>query len=240
MKIKIGFVIADEMEFIPIRQICEELKGAITKLSGDEMAEFNITESGRTIQISAVRCGIGKVNAAAAAAFLISHGCQMIINSGLSGGISGVQRGEYTAGTKYIEHDFDLTPIGYKEYAKPGQEYIYSSDDYLLDIYTSIDGMIPGVMVCGDSFICSEEKRTHLKNSLQAVSCDMESAAVASVCFKAQIPFISVRRISDDAGDDAHSSYTQMNDLAERDLVDVVMTGIAKILKSDIFWTENS
>ena len=44
-----------------------------------------------------------------------------------------------------------------------------------------------------------------------ATTCDMETAAVASVCDMAGIPYLSVRRVSDDAGDDAYASYSEMN-----------------------------
>ena len=39
----------------------------------------------------------------------------------------------------------------------------------------------------------------------------METAAIASVCDMADIPYLSIRRVSDDAGDDAYSNYKEMN-----------------------------
>ena len=39
----------------------------------------------------------------------------------------------------------------------------------------------------------------------------METAAIASVCDMANIPYLSLRRVSDDAGDDAYASYSEMN-----------------------------
>ena len=39
----------------------------------------------------------------------------------------------------------------------------------------------------------------------------METAAIASVCDMANIPYLSLRRVSDDAGEDAYSNYSEMN-----------------------------
>lgn len=224
---KIGLVIADIQEYAPIDELCLKLGGTVTQSFGDKLSRMVISCGEKEYELYAVLCGIGKVNAAAATAYLIASGCDAVINSGLSGGISSVRRGDYTVGTSYVEHDFDVTPLGYKHAEKPDQnEYIYRPDDRLLSAYTSVSGIVPGVMVCGDSFVCSDEQRAALKEEFGAVSCDMESAAVASVCHKAGVPFIAVRRISDDAGNDAYASYTDMNSLAEDKLINVVLMGL--------------
>ncbi len=228
---KIGLVIADIQEYVPIDELCRKHGGEVSLLYGDKLSVFDLECEGRAVKISAVLCGIGKVNAAAATAYLIASGCDAIINSGLSGGISSVRRGDYTIGTRYVEHDFDVSPLGYKRSEKPDQDkYIYEADRDLFEAYLSLGGIVPGVMVCGDSFISSDDDRKRLKEDFGAVSCDMESAAVASVCFKAGVPFIAVRRISDDAGNDAAASYTEMNTLAEDKLVSVVIKGILNLI----------
>lgn len=70
---------------------------------------------------------------------------------------------------------------------------------------------VHGTAVCGDRFICNASDRDFLRETFGATTCDMETAAVASVCNMANIPYLSVRRVSDDAGDDAYSSYKAMN-----------------------------
>lgn len=228
----IGLVIADVQEYEPVNVLCKKLGGIISEQYGDKLSVFEYEKDGNSVKISAVLCGIGKVNAAAATAYLISsEGCDAIINSGLSGGISSVRRGDYTVGTEYIEHDFDVSPLGYKRGIKPDQDcYIYQPDKALFKAYEKINGIISGVMVCGDQFIGSDEAKKQLKSDFKAVSCDMESAACASVCHKAKVPFVAVRRISDDAGDMAADSYTEMNNLAEDKLINVVFMGIDNIL----------
>ena len=68
------------------------------------------------------------------------------------------------------------------------------------------------------------------------MSCDMESAAVAYVCDLAGIPFAAIRRISDDAGNDAADSYTDMNNLREDVLIDLLIEAVEKFFNYNILW----
>ena len=54
------------------------------------------------------------------------------------------------------------------------------------------------------------------------MSCDMETAAIAYVCEYSDTPFLSVRRVSDDAGNDAKNAYRAMNTSDETLLYDYV------------------
>ena len=105
---KIGIIVADSDEFAPLEERIK--KGGYTEKSflKRKILEFNMCGT----QISAILCGIGKVNAAAAAAHMVDTGCDIILNYGLSGGISGIRRGELCLCTEFLEHDFDLTSIG--------------------------------------------------------------------------------------------------------------------------------
>ena len=206
--LKIGVVVADKDEFGPFEE-------AVAKYHAEDFELFNkkaITFMFGGARVYAVHCGIGKVNAAIAATHLADMGCRCILNYGLSGGISGVKRGQLCIPNRFLEHDFDLTTIGYKPCEKPGQKYIYDVDKELFEAVCGIfSDSASGTAVCGDRFICNDEDRKFLKETFDAVSCDMETAAIASVCDMAGIPFLSLRRISDDAGDDAASSYKEMN-----------------------------
>ena len=203
---KIGIIVADIDEYKPFVKEIEKYCPQKYDYFKNEGVKFNLQGT----EVICVHCGIGKVNAAAAAAVL-SKECDLILNFGLSGGISGVRKGEISFPDKYLEHDFDLTMIGYKPCEKPGQQYIYSADEKLLALAKEILSGVSGTAVCGDRFICNESERAFLKETFNAVSCDMETAAIASVCHFAEIPFIAIRRISDDAGDDAAQSYAEMN-----------------------------
>ena len=196
---KIGIVIADSDEFLPLEHKMGELDGREIKVCSRKAYEFSIGDA----SVIAVLCGIGKVNAAVAATALAEQGVDILLNCGLSGGISGVGRGELTAPDRFLEHDFDLTGLGYKRCEKPSQEYIYDADKTLLEQFKSVcPGVKTGTAVSGDCFVSNQKLRDELKTEFSAMSCDMETAAIAYVAAAYGIKFASLRKISDDAGND--------------------------------------
>ena len=90
-----------------------------------------------------------------------------------------------------------------------------------------------GTCVTGDSFICDEVIRDRLKEKFSAMSCDMETAAIAYVCDSAEIPFLALRRISDDAGADAYENYNEMNISEETVLSDYILLFIKALIDSN-------
>lgn len=222
----VGIVIADSDEYRPLEEMMGELGGKEIKIAGRKSHEFYVGNC----RVVSVLCGIGKVNAAVATTALAEQGAEIILNCGLSGGISGISKNEITVPDKFLEHDFDLTGIGYKLCQKPGQEYIYSSDAELSKMIASrFENAKIGTAVSGDCFVSDNDLRTNLKEEFSAMSCDMETAAIAYICSVYCIKFACVRKISDDAGSDAGASYRQINALAEDVLVKAVLSVIADI-----------
>ena len=233
----VGLIIADEMEYVPMRAYAAKYGGRRRDMFGREGHSLLMERDGRSIRVESILCGIGMVNAAAAAAFMVGRQPDYMINTGLSGGIAGISRGEVTLGDKFVEHDFDLRPLGRELGEKPGQDFIYEADAALLAHFAKqYPFMKTGCMVSGDCFVGDEGLRQFLREKWGAMSCDMESAAVAYVCHLAGVGFGAVRRVSDDAGDDAPASYRQMNDKAESALLDLVFGGIAAMFDNDALW----
>lgn len=229
---KIGIVVADGDEYKSLRNKVTKGEYEELEILKREAHKFEIKTEKGAIEVISILCGIGKVNAAAATVCLISMGCDVILNYGLSGGVSGIGRGEITIPNRFLEHDFDLQVLGYKPCEKPSQPtYIYNADDELLTLAKSI---IPnakcGTAVTGDSFICDDTVRVNLANTFGAMSCDMETAAIAYVCEYCDIPFLAVRRVSDDAGSDAKDAYREMNISDETLLYDYIESIIKHII----------
>ena len=223
---KIGIVIADADEFLPLQKKMVSLGGRENTVCGRLAYTFDMGGC----EITAVLCGIGKVNAAAAASALAERGTEILLNCGLSGGISGVARGDICIPERFLEHDFDLTGLGYKKCEKPSQKYIYDADGELTAVLKKIFPFAKtGTAVSGDCFVSDDTLRNNLKNDFSAMSCDMESAAIAYVCKMYCIKFACVRKISDDAGAQAGDSYRQINALAEDVLINGILSIIAKI-----------
>ncbi len=201
---KIGIIVADNGEFEPLIQKIGDCKNV--SFFGRDCYEFSL--NGYTVY--AVLSGIGKVNAAAAAMFLYYKNCDIVLNYGYSGGISSVRKGDIVIADSFLEHDFDLVCLGYKLCEKPEQEYIYSADKILTDLLKEICPTAKcGRAVSGDCFVSDDKLRNTLKCEFMATSCDMETAAIASVCHQTGMRFGCIRQISDDAGDDATASYRE-------------------------------
>ncbi len=202
----IGVVIADSDEYTHIpKQLGNDAK---SKNIFGLTAHTALLEckSGK-VRVITICSGIGKVNAAVATV-LIANECDIIINTGLSGGFKGVNKYDLVIGTKFVEHDFDLTAIGYKLGQKPMQDGIIMSDETLnCDIVKKYPTVKTGVFVTGDSFISSGEKHDILEEVFDPIACDMESAAVAAVANRFGKRFVSIRMISDGADDIAATSY---------------------------------
>jgi len=227
--LKIGIIVADIDEYKPLANSIEKGEFSPFSFLGRTGHKFNLS----SVEVISVLCGIGKVNATAAAMHLIDIGCNVIINYGLSGGISGINRGELCLCNRFLEHDFDLTGIGYKPCEKPAQRYIYGSDKSLTELFATILPNVKiGTAVTGDRFVCDDDLRNSLKANFNAMCCDMETAAIAYVCDFAEIPFVCLRRISDDAGAEAVNAYQEMNTSDETLLSDYILKFIELLVET--------
>lgn len=222
-----GFVVADDMEFDPVEKYALEHSGRKYIFNSDKTVEFHVGEN----TVIASLCGIGKVNAAnCAAALIYGRGVKAVFNFGLSGAVSGLRKGDIAVGTKTVEHDFDLTPLGYKPGQKPQEIYEYEPDKRLFDaVCKAADKFVPCVLASGDMFVSSADKKRFLIDNFGAGCCDMESAAIASVCRKADVPFVTFRCISDDADDCAPESYREQNDKKQANLLEIALFAIEQL-----------
>lgn len=170
-----------------------------------------------------VRCSPGKVNAAACAQIMaLKYKPEMIINPGVAGGIGeGIKIGDLVVGTACIQHDMDTSAFGdevgfisglcIKEI--PCDEVI--ADKIKAEAEKIYDGQVlSGIIVTGDQFINSNEKSRQLRDDFSALACEMESGAIAHVCYMNNIPFIALRSISDNGNDDGAMDYMSFCKLA--------------------------
>lgn len=230
----VGVIFADTMEYAPFLDWVKANNSfEETQLFGNDSVELSITNKENCLKIIGVKCGIGKVNAAAATAYLIgSKGADIILNAGLSGAVSGLKREDMVAGESYIECDFDLTAIGYAPGEKcDGQKSLLFADEKLLSYALESEGIIKAPCGTGDLFLSDKEKKEYFKKTFSVKSFDMETGAIASVCDKAGIPMLSLRKISDDADDSSVDDYREMNDRKESCLTELLVNIFYRILK---------
>lgn len=217
---KIGVIIADDFEFLPLKNLAAAYNAQSGEMNKYETLSFSA--DGR--EIVAVKCRIGKTNAAAATAMLIEREKpDCVINIGLSGGVKGVNRGTVFAGTTFQECDFDLRALGRELGEKPDQTYIYQASEDLLSKIPAKYKIRRLKNGTGDFFITKDEMKEDFYNRFGINTFDMETGAIASVCFSCDVPFLSIRKVSDDSEDSAAEDYKQMNDLAETALAEIML-----------------
>ena len=164
-------------------------------------------------QVVAMQCGIGKVNAAMGALTLINHFApDKVINTGVAGGADkAVNVMDIVVGSKVAYHDVwcgPESPLGVVQ----GLPLYYEGDADLLALMPVREDIQVGLICSGDQFINTMEKVDSIKaNFPQALAVDMESAAIAQVCYVRGVSFLSTRVISDSPGA-SHNNTQQYND----------------------------
>lgn len=232
MEKTIGLIFADEMEYAPYLSWAKENGCEEERKFGNDTVTTYLKNEKNALKLIAVKCGIGKSNAAAAAAYLIgAEKADYILNAGLSGAVSHLKREDMIAATSHIECDFDLTAIGYAPGVKADkQRYLYTADETLLSYALQSDGIIAAPTGTGDIFLADKVKKDFYKETFKIEAFDMETAAIASVCDKAEIPFLSLRKISDDADDSSVEDYREMNNRKESCLTELLVNILQRLL----------
>ena len=154
-----------------------------------------------------VKCGMGKVNAGICAHTLINYfGCTRIINTGVAGSLDNqIDIGDIVVSTEAVQHDFDVTAIGFDKGEIPYTEkYAFPADKKMrADAVTAVKESAPDIhvfegRVCsGDQFISEKEQRDKIISDFGGMCCEMEGAAIAQTCYLNQTPFVVIRAISD-------------------------------------------
>uniref|UniRef100_UPI003D0006B5 5'-methylthioadenosine/adenosylhomocysteine nucleosidase n=1 Tax=Alcaligenes faecalis TaxID=511 RepID=UPI003D0006B5 len=166
--------------------------------------------------VVAVVCGVGKVNAAACTQMLISEfAVGSIINIGIAGAVEpSIRPGDIVIANTLVQHDVELQALG----LAPGQvfrldTFDFPADPALLTIAQTAAQQIEGHqvhtgrIVTGDQFIACNDKIQWLSATFNALACEMESGAIAQVCYLNTVPFVCIRSISDNANNEAHMDF---------------------------------
>ena len=168
-----------------------------------------------------VKCGVGKVFAALITQYLADHySLSAVISTGVAGGLApGLSIGDVVVSRDCIHHDMDVRALGFVRGHIPFTDFrIFWGDEALLAkaLGTRLESgpnsnhkVAAGRILTGDQFISGARHETHghLTEELEGDAVDMESAAIAQVCFINGIPFLSVRTLSDKADGTAHVDF---------------------------------
>ena len=205
--------------FLVVAAQQEELDGLFhNQKSVKKVADFYVLENTDFV-IYGIIGGIGKTAMAfRIGSFLQNIAVDEIINIGVAGSISKELKPlEIMIATKSAYHDVDLTPFGKPKGQMSDCPLYFECDKNGLDVARTFN--IPevkfGLIVSGDIFVTKDNLTTDLyENFDNPIACDMESAAVGQCAHIADIPYMIIRAISDDANSEANKNNY------ERTLVD--------------------
>lgn len=216
----LGIIVAMEKELELVKKISEDsypvYKNHIC---------FHICKYGN-LTLALTSSGIGKVNAAVTTMTMIEHfNPAMIISSGVCGGLmrTGMKQGDLVIGSKLRYHDVwcgEPNKPGQIQGSLEVYRSVYGmlmrmssvndgstklADDFQ-DAYSSEVKKVTdnesrvhyGTIVSGDWFVDNMEKARQISSDFpEAVALDMESAAIAQVCYKMEQPSSYIRIVSD-------------------------------------------
>lgn len=160
--------------------------------------------------------GIGKVNAAIGAVELIKRfKPDALINTGVAGGIDTcLNVMDVVAGQRVAYHDVDCGPESALGQVQ-GLPLYYEADKALFDAAMTVTPpehtKLHGGLICsGDQFITNRTQLQTIKDRFtDGLAVDMESGALAQVCYIYKVPFLSFRIISDTPGANNHFDQYQ-------------------------------
>ena len=137
--------------------------------------------------------GVGKVNAAMAAQLLLDRfQVEAILNPGCAGALTDLPVGTVVAAQRCVQHDVDTTLCG----DPPGFVSTVERVDFPCHL-PAVPGLIPGVVASGDWFGRDPDRARTIRRRHRATVCDMESGAIAQVCFRHAVPFAALKSVSD-------------------------------------------
>lgn len=176
-------------------------------------------------EVVCCECGVGKVNAAMSTQIMIDiYHPDVIVNSGIAGSLSGdIRIGDIVISDDCVQHDMDGTeagdPLGQVQFNDEVRTY-FPADKATADKLAAACEAIDGIRVCrgriasGDVFITARERRRRIADHFGALACEMEGAAVATVCYRNDVPFAILRSISDDFNNNDFMDFMQFREIA--------------------------
>ena len=224
---KIGILCASDRELTPFLDQMERVKA-----ENYAMLMFYQGEIGG-MEIVALFCGVCKVNAAIGVQLLIEkYQVAAVINAGTAGAMHpDVRIFDCVVSEECAYHDVEehiLTDF------HPWRDSVwFSADQKLLQAARAAAEKMEytvhfGRMVTGEQFI-ADEGRAEINEKFAPLSTDMETAAMAHVCFAHGVPFLSVRCITDDVLHSGTAHCEQNFDQAAQRARDFVLALLEEI-----------
>lgn len=201
---KIGVMCATSQE---LDHLLEKLANKRTE---EKLMRSFVTGEYAGVTVVAVIGGVGKVNGAITAQELIQEfEVEKLIFTGLAGGLDpSVKIGDVVIGAEILHHDLDMKIMENDQFPGMPTDF-FRGDPELLALCRGLgDNLRFGRIVTGETFITAKE-RDGIIERFHPQCVDMESAAVAQVCWFFGTPLLVIRALSDNADEEVEGAYTE-------------------------------
>lgn len=227
---KIGIIVAMTSEFNLVNVLLEEKHER--HVNGFSFVEGRL--DGKEVVLA--KSGIGKVCAAVGVSEMIrEYSPACIVNTGVAGGIdASLQVMDIVVGGRTVYHDV-WCGEGNAYGQIQGLPAFFEADVRLLRAALSIGSdvrLLNGLICTGDQFITDRVALNKIKDHFpEGFAVDMESCAMAQVCYLYRVPFLSFRIISDTPGrtDDHSLQYREFWTIAPEKSFEVLRQLIARV-----------
>ncbi|MBO7450352.1 MAG: 5'-methylthioadenosine/adenosylhomocysteine nucleosidase [Clostridiales bacterium] len=225
---KIGIICADDNEVIPVIEAME-----VTKITEKAMLKFY---EGKLCgkDVVALYCGVCRVNAAIGTQLLIDmFNVDIVINEGVAGGIDPeVKVFDTVVSTEVTYRDIQEGVL--TDYHPWMKSEWFKSDERLVEIMHEVASSVKtkgtirfGKTLTSEHFV-DDEGRDEIISRFDPLSVDMETAGMAHVCYVNEVPFISIRSITDTAEHSGSANYEENLQEAVLIVRDIVMEFIKR------------
>ena len=226
---RVGIICAGDREvapFLPIICECKTTEKAMLKFY-----EGTINK----VEVVVLFSGVCKVNAAIATQILIdTYHVNTIINAGVAGGMNeDLEIFDTVISTEVAYHD--VAPNILTEFHPWLETVFFKADQGLLSVAKKAVGKLEqnykvfwGRMVTGETFI-ADEGRQKINEQFDPLTVDMETASIAHVCYVNNIPFISVRSITDTASHSGTGHFEENCEMAAGIAKDITVALLSEL-----------
>ncbi len=171
------------------------------------------------VEVVLACCGVGKVNAALCATYLLTVlQCDAILHIGIAGATGdGLKTLDVVLSKELCFHDQDAVMLKYFPKCQ-----FFQADEHLLAMCEKVcqqPGILKGKcrvgrIATGDKYVTDNVTRAKIIETYAPDCVEMEGAATAHVAFAVGKPFLVIRTMSDCANDDTPVTYDNFIELA--------------------------
>ena len=146
--------------------------------------------------------GISKVNAAMAAEILcLKYGVDLILNAGVAGCCTDLPLGTLVVASDLVQHDVDTTavgdPIGLVSTVNQVSFPTWKPERCVELLRAQGFDAVTGRVATGDWFATGGDRARWIANTFSPLLVEMEGCAIAQVCHRNGVRFVSIKSVSD-------------------------------------------